>query len=340
MARKHVNDEGQKLDCSTTPENCNFNDNAGHIDENSTPEEVSEFNRKAEEISQTAAKRQDGNVSTFGTNKKTKIPQGFEDLEDESIEVEEMLTDDGIADEESLEVAWDEREPHNLDVTFTVDNSYVGVNVDTENGVDQTRVKEDLISTLESRDADNESRAYDNLTGQGMRELLDREESFQNRANILRSSLGKAEQEYTPVDDRIESDFKSKYEPLSSTVSNDNEANVDNAEYLIRDYNLDHNNSEVYQDDDGEINMTIEAPNHATHSIYHNPSTDGNTVADMRRSMLNQMEDFDGDEKFGDYWSPGFGEHNGTTASRFYVSLKSDERYFKTRKNDIQKDLE
>lgn len=339
MVREHANNEGQRLPCSTTPDNCMYEGNAGHIDENSTPEEVAEFNRKAEEISEKAAKRENENISTFGTSKK-KVPQGFEDLEEESIEIEEMLAEEGIADDESIEVEWDESEPHVLDFTFTVDNNFVGVKADVSNGVDQTKVKQDLIKTLESRDADSESRAYGNLSGKGMRELLDREESFQDRANILRSSLGKSEQDYTPVDDRIESDFKSKYAPTSSGVNNDDEANVDNAEYLINDYNLDHNNSEVYQDDDGEITMTIEAPNHATHSIYHNPNTDGNTVADMRRSMLSQMEDFDGDEKFGDYWSPGFGEHNGTTASRFYISLKSDERYFKTRKNDIEKDLE
>lgn len=339
MARKHVNNDGQKLDCSTTPENCDFNKNAGHIDEHSSPEEVAEFNKKAEEISQQAAKRENENISTFGTHKKTKIPQGFEDLEDESIEVEEMLMNEGIADEESMEVAWHEDNPHELDMTFTVDNTYVGVLVDTENGVDMNKVKQDVIHTLDSHNADRQATESDNMNGVYMRELLDHEETFQNKANDLRRSMGEPEQEYTPVDARIENDFKSKYAPASSPVRNDDEANVENAEHLIQGYNLDHNNSEVHQDDDGEITMTIEAPNHATHSIYHNPKTDGNTVADMRRSMMSQMREFDGDEKFGDYWSPGFGEHNGTTASNFYVSLKSDEKYFKTRKNDIEKDL-
>lgn len=82
MARKHVNDDGQKLDCSTTPENCDFSGNAGHIDENSTPEEVAEFNRKAEEISQQAALRQSKKASVLGTSKrKPKRPNNDELIE-------------------------------------------------------------------------------------------------------------------------------------------------------------------------------------------------------------------------------------------------------------------
>lgn len=61
MVREHANNEGKRLPCSTTPDNCMYAGNAGHIDENSTPEEVAEFNRIAEE---TAARYVLGNSTT------------------------------------------------------------------------------------------------------------------------------------------------------------------------------------------------------------------------------------------------------------------------------------
>lgn len=72
MVSIHTNDDGERLKCSTTPEDCIFQKNAGHIDEYSSFQEVEEFNRRSEKIAQKAAKRKNKNVTQLGTVKRVK----------------------------------------------------------------------------------------------------------------------------------------------------------------------------------------------------------------------------------------------------------------------------
>lgn len=102
----------------------------------------------------------------------------------------------------------------------------------------------------------------------------------------------------------------------------------DSVERIIEDYDLEHGNGEVFVQD-GQLYVTVEAPNHATIGV-NTPllSSDEGTIAALKREMAEAMGEFDGVEKFTEYWSYDFGHHNGFTARGFLDMLLKDERFF------------
>lgn len=103
---------------------------------------------------------------------------------------------------------------------------------------------------------------------------------------------------------------------------------VDSAERLLEDYDLSHGNSEVILQD-RDLYVTVEAPNHATISV-NTPvmESDEETIGNLKTEMARSMGDFDADERFNEYWSKDFAEHNGFTPSGFLTMLQKDERHF------------
>lgn len=66
VQRKHINDDGNILHCSTTPDNCDFSRNGDHLEPNATAVEESEFYRQAEKV----AEREAGQQSAVGSGSK------------------------------------------------------------------------------------------------------------------------------------------------------------------------------------------------------------------------------------------------------------------------------
>src|SRR5699024_7634795 len=141
------------------------------------------------------------------------------------------------------------------------------------------------------------------------------------------------------LDNSIKHNYQMHYKTTSSNVPNNAVITDYSVNELIEDYNLNHNNAENYYNfETDEQIVTLEAPNHATFTIQHKMNT-GNTIGDFRQRIVNEMQEFNAEDEFNEIWSNDFGNKNNMTASEFYIKLKSDETYFRSRSEDISKDL-
>jgi len=78
--------------------------------------------------------------------------------------------------------------------------------------------------------------------------------------------------------------------------------------------------------DKEEDNFTIEAPNNATWQIQFEKDSEVNEIVSK---TIKQLEEFDADERFTEWWSADFAKHNGFTPSQFIRMLQEDEASFK-----------
>jgi hypothetical protein len=77
----------------------------------------------------------------------------------------------------------------------------------------------------------------------------------------------------------------------------------------------------------GEDYFVIEAPNNATWQIRFERE---DKIEDIIYKAIEQLEEFDADEKFTDYWNEEFAKHNGFTPLQFITMLKEDEETFRS----------
>lgn len=209
--------------------------------------------------------------------------------------------------------------------------------IDFEDGDDEEEIKSKVISRLEDFDADESFTEYEASGAESLRTFYETEEQVKQSLSEIK---GDSESDYESLNDKVEEKVEenNSIDPTSSELPNDKEYDNEDIEEMIEDYSLNHNNSEVF-DQDGEQFIVVEAPNHATFQVEHSAENSGNTVGDVRKSLL-RMEEFDADEEFDELWSNGFGAHNGISATDFYTGLKADEQYFKDRARDIREDIE
>lgn len=215
-------------------------------------------------------------------------------------------------------------------VRFEVEEREFEVSVDNGTVGD---LRESMAESL------NDYEDFDSAVSAHEIEMIDQtRNTLRDAANTLRKDADIPPIEYEPLNDRIEADFSDSYNQASSEVQNYDPITEENIEQMIEDYEFDHGNSEVYVRDN-EVEVTIEAPNHATVSIYHNLAEDGDTIQAFRETMIREMQDFSAEKTFDEIWSPKFGEHNSYSADQFYVMNYSDERYFDARSRDIRNDM-
>lgn len=338
MARKHTNDDGRVLSCQAAPGSCHFDKNGPHLTPDSTPEEEAEFYANAETIAQKAAQRDTGKEnSTFGTVKRELTYDDMDNAVDKAVGIFSEYTegDKAFIDEDSLDVIWVEEDKENLEIEMEVNGRLYSVDVPTRD-LDPNTTKEAMIKSLESFDADSYATEGDTDVDT-MKYYYNHEVEVKKAANILRKDVGQQEQPVMTLDERVQERYEANYHKASSDLVNNQNINQLNIETVIDDYDLNHNNSEI-EIDGKDVTMSVEAPNHATYSVYHNLDRDGTTVGNLRDSMSRQMSSFSADEKYNDLWSNDFGEHNNFTPSQFYVDLKADEQYFESRAKDIKAD--
>lgn len=68
--RQHINNEGDILDCSTTPDKCDYSRNGEHLEPNASPEQAKAFYTQAERVAAKSA-----STTTFGTGASRKKPK-------------------------------------------------------------------------------------------------------------------------------------------------------------------------------------------------------------------------------------------------------------------------
>jgi len=84
-------------------------------------------------------------------------------------------------------------------------------------------------------------------------------------------------------------------------------------------------NSRCYTEEVESESFVVHAPCDAIQTIYFDKEDDIDTIISKTCS---QLEDFDADEKFDEYWSVEFGQHNHFRASQFLKMLQDDEKVF------------
>lgn len=141
MATKHINDDGEMLTCTTTPDKCDYSRNGDHLPQNATDMEIVAFHRQAEKVAERAA----GEQSAVGTGSKRKVKT--EEQEDRQNEErarasrEEYLNDKDsqlTADELVQKAASQQNPPSPSALTETdstylnPSNTYAVVDADTE----------------------------------------------------------------------------------------------------------------------------------------------------------------------------------------------------------------
>jgi hypothetical protein len=72
--------------------------------------------------------------------------------------------------------------------------------------------------------------------------------------------------------------------------------------------------------------FTIEAPNNATWQIQFEKDDD---IREIIYKAIDQLEEFDADESFTEYWNFEFAKQNGFTPLSFITMLKKDEKGFR-----------
>lgn len=103
-------------------------------------------------------------------------------------------------------------------------------------------------------------------------------------------------------------------------------------EQFLSDYELNFGNAEVVNSQDGEVFMTIEAPNHTTLSVIFDSGNIRGIELGLDTIIYEKVNDvisdFDVDETFVELWSETFGNHNSFTPRTFINVLEEDEAYF------------
>lgn len=95
---------------------------------------------------------------------------------------------------------------------------------------------------------------------------------------------------------------------------------------------IENNNCRVF--DKEEANFTIEAPNNATWQIQFEKDDE---IVDIISKIIEQLEEFDADERFTEWWSADFAKHNGFTPLQFITMLKEDEETFRYLARELRK---
>lgn len=140
-----------------------------------------------------------------------------------------------------------------------------------------------------------------------------------------------------PFEENCKADEKfshKKSEELETGATVENIHNI--AQDMIDDYNLDHNNAEIFRqrdDDRDEVYVTLEAPNHGTVQVVYNAKEMNGLDADeLKKAVIEKAAHecymFNADEEFEELWSPDFGHHNEFTPLQFADMLKEDEKFF------------
>lgn len=99
---------------------------------------------------------------------------------------------------------------------------------------------------------------------------------------------------------------------------------------IIEDFGLDYGNAELCTQD-GNVIVTVEAPNNATISVWveMNEDADHDELPELIKSEIaSAMYGFDVDDEFTELWSAEFGKHNGFTPSQFLRMLTEDQEFF------------
>ena len=81
-------------------------------------------------------------------------------------------------------------------------------------------------------------------------------------------------------------------------------------------------------------NFTVEAPNQAVWQIQYEIKDKIDTII---FKTIEQLEEFDTDERFTEWWSTDFAKHNGFTPSQFIRMLQEDEASFKELARELRK---
>ena len=100
------------------------------------------------------------------------------------------------------------------------------------------------------------------------------------------------------------------------------EANLD--KFLMEASELDYGNAEAWEDDHN-VWMTVEAPNHSTMGIS---VEKGSPMSRVYAQLRIFGDDFSAEDEFDELWSPEFGQHNGYTPTQFAQMLDEDEEFY------------
>lgn len=108
---------------------------------------------------------------------------------------------------------------------------------------------------------------------------------------------------------------------------------IDVVEEFIESNDLDHGNSEVFEQD-GDLYFSIEGPNHLTLGewLIGNEigacDSDDELIEYLKYMIKNRVRDFDVDDEFTAVWSEDLGRRNGFTPRRFIAMLEADSEFF------------
>jgi hypothetical protein len=86
--------------------------------------------------------------------------------------------------------------------------------------------------------------------------------------------------------------------------------------------------------DKDENSFIIEAPNNATWQIQFEADND---ISEIIYKTIDQLADFDADEKFTEYWNENFAKHNSFRPFQFITILKEDEESFRELADKLRK---
>jgi hypothetical protein len=78
----------------------------------------------------------------------------------------------------------------------------------------------------------------------------------------------------------------------------------------------------------------INAPNNATWQILFE---ENDKIENIILKTIEQLKEFDADERFTEYWSKEFAKHNGFTPLQFITMLKKDEEMFRHLAKELSK---
>jgi hypothetical protein len=93
-------------------------------------------------------------------------------------------------------------------------------------------------------------------------------------------------------------------------------------------------NSDCRVFDKEDDNFTIEAPNNTTWQIQFE---EDNEIEGIISKTIEQLEEFDADERFTEFWCADFAKHNGFTPLQFINMLKEDEETFRYLARELRK---
>ena len=92
--------------------------------------------------------------------------------------------------------------------------------------------------------------------------------------------------------------------------------------------------SDCHIEETGKDYFVVEAPNNATWQIQFEKSDDIDSIISK---TIEQLEEFDADERFTEYWSADFANHNHFKPSQFLKMLQEDEVSFEELARELRK---